>query len=72
MTQGNTSEGAKQGAETRKKKYGPNYHKEIGSRGGSKNKGKKHSEETKKKISKTLKERKNKEQIEYENPEILA
>lgn len=50
-----TKEGAVIGVRVRKEKYGPDYHAQIGARGGAAGKGRKHSAATKLKISQAKK-----------------
>lgn len=50
---GGTSKGARKGVETKRKKYGADYHSKVGALGGAKSKGRKIPLEVRKKISET-------------------
>ena len=53
----NNAEGSAKRIATMKAKYGEGIYGEFGAKGGAKSKGRKHSKETKRKISETKKRR---------------
>lgn len=52
-TMSGNKESAAKGRDTKLEKYGPDYYSKIGTKGGAATLGRKHTEETKRKISET-------------------